>query len=141
MEQEEHAHVHPADRSQLFQLLEPRFRLEDVVLPQRTRDAIEDVLVEVRHKSLIYTRWGLRRVVRKNKGLSVLFAGPPGTGKTMTAEAIAKELRRPILIVNYAHLENMWVGETEKNIEAVFKQAEMRDARSEERRVGKECRL
>ena len=128
MEQEEHAHVHPADRSQLFQLLEPRFRLEDVVLPQRTRDAIEDVLVEVRHKSLIYTRWGLRRVVRKNKGLSVLFAGPPGTGKTMTAEAIAKELRRPILIVNYAHLENMWVGETEKNIEAVFKQAEMRDA-------------
>ena len=128
MEQEDHPHLHEADRSQLFQLLEPRFALDDVVLPKRTRDAIEDALVEIRHKHLIYNRWGLRKVVRKNKGLSLLFAGPPGTGKTMTAEAMAKELRRQLLIVNYAHLENMWVGETEKNIEAVFKQAEMRDA-------------
>lgn len=128
MEQEERPHVHEPDRSQLFQLLTPRFTLSDVVLPERTREAIADALVEVRHKHLIYQRWGMKRVVRKNKGLALLFAGPPGTGKTMTAEAIAKELNRPLLIVNYAHLENMWVGETEKNIEAVFKQAEMRDA-------------
>ncbi len=127
-EPEEHPHVHEADRSQTFNLVTPRFSLDDVVLPARTREAIEDALIEVRHKGLIFNRWGMRRVVRKNKGLSLLFAGPPGTGKTMTAEAIAKELKRPILIVNYAHLENMWVGETEKNIEAVFKQAEMRDA-------------
>ncbi len=128
MEQEERPHVHEPDRSQLFQLLNPRFTLNDVVLPSRTKDAIEDALLEIRHKHLIYQRWGMKRVVRKNKGLSLLFAGPPGTGKTMTAEAMAKELKRPLLVVNYAHLENMWVGETEKNIEAVFKQAEMRDA-------------
>jgi len=85
-------------------------------------------MTEIHHKRLIFNRWGLRRVVRKNKGLTLLFAGPPGTGKTMTAEAIAKELKRPLLVVNYAHLENMWVGETEKNIEAVFKQADMRNA-------------
>src|SRR5207249_11563537 len=54
------------------------------------------------------------------KGLSLLFAGPPGTGKTMAAEAIAHELGRPLHVVNYAQLESMWVGETEKNIEHVF---------------------
>ena len=127
-EPEDRAHVHEADRSQIFHLTTPRFALDDVVLSARTREAIQDALIELRHKRLIFNRWGMRRVVRKNKGLSLLFAGPPGTGKTMTAEAIAKELKRPLLVVNYAHLENMWVGETEKNIEAVFKQADMRNA-------------
>ena len=68
----------------------------------------------------MYRRWGLKKVVKKTKGLSLLFAGPPGTGKTMAAEAISSELGRPMHVVNYAQLENMWVGETEKNIEHVF---------------------
>src|SRR2546422_11761238 len=68
----------------------------------------------------MYRRWGLKKVMKKTKGLSLLFAGPPGTGKTMAAEAIASELGRPLHVVNYAQLENMWVGETEKNIEHVF---------------------
>src|SRR3989442_9632384 len=68
----------------------------------------------------MYRRWGLKKVMKKTKGLSILFAGPPGTGKTMAAEAIASELARPLHVVNYAQLENMWVGETEKNIEHVF---------------------
>src|SRR2546421_2260704 len=71
----------------------------------------------------MYRRWGLKKVVKKTKGLSLLFAGPPGTGKTMAAEAISSELGRPMHVVNYAQLENMWVGETEKNIEHVFKAA------------------
>jgi SpoVK/Ycf46/Vps4 family AAA+-type ATPase len=121
----------PADepqRPRLYELVEPRYALDDVVLSPRTRDAIEDALVELRHKVLIFKRWGFQNVVRKKDGLSLLFAGPPGTGKTMTAEAIAHELGRPLMIVNYAELENMWVGETEKNIEAVFKEAEGRNA-------------
>jgi len=116
------------ERATLFQVLKPRFTLDDVVLSRATREAIDDAVVEIRNKSLMFRRWGLETVVRKKKGLSLLFAGPPGTGKTMTAEAIANEIGRPLLIVNYAQLENMWVGETEKNIEAVFKAAEEKEA-------------
>jgi SpoVK/Ycf46/Vps4 family AAA+-type ATPase len=71
----------------------------------------------------MYQGWGLKKVMRKTKGISLLFAGPPGTGKTMAAEAIAHELGKPLHVVNYAQLENMWVGETEKNIERVFAKA------------------
>src|SRR5256712_8445978 len=119
---EEHLHERP-DRGKLYALTQPRFDLEDVVMGKKTKDAIEDALIEIRHKGLIFQRWGMRKVLRKNKGLSLLFAGPPGTGKTMTAEAIARALKKPLMIVNYAQLENMWVGETEKNIEAVFQEA------------------
>ena len=104
-------HLPRPDRGKLYALTPPRFDLGDVVMGKKTREAIEDALVEIR-----------------NKGLSLLFAGPPGTGKTMTAEAIARVLKKPLMIVNYSQLENMWVGETEKNIEAVFQEAVKNDA-------------
>ena len=116
------------ERGSLYQVVDPRFSLGDVILSQGTRRAIEDAILEIRNKHLLFHRWGLEKVVRKKKGLSLLFAGPPGTGKTMTAEAIAREMKRALYIVNYAQLENMWVGETEKNIEAVFKAAGEKDA-------------
>ena len=124
---EEHLHERP-DRGKLYALTQPRFDLEDVVMGKKTREEIEDALVEIRNKGLIFQRWGMKKVIRKNKGLSLLFAGPPGTGKTMTAEAIARSLKKPLMIVNYAQLENMWVGETEKNIEAVFQEGAKNDA-------------
>src|SRR3989449_11234106 len=116
------------DRGKLYALTQPRFALGDVVMGKKTREAIEDALVGIRNKGLIFQRWGMKKVIRKNKGLSLLFAGPPGTGKTMTAEAIARVLKKPLMIVNYSQLENMWVGETEKNIEAVFQEAVKNDA-------------
>ncbi len=116
------------DRANLYEVVDPRFALHDVVLAAPTRRAVDDAILEIRNKRLLFHRWGLEKVVRKKKGLSLLFAGAPGTGKTMTAEAIAQEIGRPLLIVNYAQLENMWVGETEKNIEAVFKAAGAKEA-------------
>jgi SpoVK/Ycf46/Vps4 family AAA+-type ATPase len=117
-------HVHePAPPKPLAQAIEPRFKLSDLVLAPATQEAIEDALAELRHKTLMYSRWGMKRVVKKTKGLTMLFAGPPGTGKTMAAEAIAHTLKRPLHVVNYAQLENMWVGETEKNIQRVFAHA------------------
>jgi SpoVK/Ycf46/Vps4 family AAA+-type ATPase len=117
-----------ARRPDLYQLVEPRFTLDDVILGPKSMEAIEDALVELRNKKLLFETWGLSRVVRKRKGLSMLFAGPPGTGKTMTAEAIAHAMGKRLMIVNYAQLENMWVGETEKNIERVFREAVQNDA-------------
>ena len=115
-------HVHEPLRP-VAQVVQPRFTLADLVLADPTREGLFDALAELRHKGLMYRRWGLKKVVKKTKGLTLLFAGPPGTGKTMAAEAISSELGRPMHVVNYAQLENMWVGETEKNIEAVFRAA------------------
>ena len=115
-------HVHEPVRP-VAHVVQPRFTMNDIVLADTTREGLLDALTELRHKGLMYRRWGLRKVMKKTKGLSLLFAGPPGTGKTMAAEAIASELHRPIHVVNYAQLENMWVGETEKNIEHVFRSA------------------
>ena len=115
-------HVHEPLRP-VAEVVQPRFTMADLVLAEPTRDGLLDALAELRHKGLMYRRWGLKKVVKKTKGLSLLFAGPPGTGKTMAAEAISSELGRPMHVVNYAQLENMWVGETEKNIEAVFRAA------------------
>ena len=115
-------HVHEPPRP-IAQIVQPKFTMDDLVLAESTREGLQDALTELRNKGLMYRRWGLRKVMKKTKGLSLLFAGPPGTGKTMAAEAIASELGRPLHLVNYAQLENMWVGETEKNIEHVFKGA------------------
>lgn len=115
-------HIHEPARP-VAQVVQPRFTMADVVLAETTREGLFDALTELRHKGLMYRRWGLKKVMKKTKGLSLLFAGPPGTGKTMAAEAIASELQRPMHVVNYAQLENMWVGETEKNIEQVFRAA------------------
>jgi SpoVK/Ycf46/Vps4 family AAA+-type ATPase len=127
-EEAEAPELHVHEPPHLAHLVKPRFRLSDLVLAPSTQEGLEDALVELRHKDLMYRRWGLRKVVKKTKGLSLLFAGPPGTGKTMAAEAIAQELGRPLHIVNYAQMENMWVGETEKNIERVFANAFADDA-------------
>ena len=115
-------HLHEPVRP-VAQLVTPRYTMDDLVLAESTKEGLLDALAELRHKGLMYRRWGLKKVVKKTKGLSLLFAGPPGTGKTMAAEAIASELGRPMHVVNYAQLENMWVGETEKNIEQVFRAA------------------
>jgi SpoVK/Ycf46/Vps4 family AAA+-type ATPase len=114
-------HIH--EPTHLAHVVKPRFAWSDLVLAPTTQEALEDALTELRHKSLMYQGWGLRKVVKKTKGLALLFAGPPGTGKTMAAEALAHELGCALHIVNYAQMENLWVGETEKNIERVFAKA------------------
>ncbi len=114
-------HVH--EPTHLAHVIRPRYALSDLVLAPTTREGLEDALIELRHKTLMYKGWGLRKVVKKTKGLSLLFAGPPGTGKTMAAEALANEIHSPLHVVNYAQMENLWVGETEKNVERVFAKA------------------
>jgi SpoVK/Ycf46/Vps4 family AAA+-type ATPase len=106
----------------------PRWTFADVVLPPGTRRALDHALAEVRSQKLIFDRWGLGE--RHATGLSVAinFAGPPGTGKTICAEAIAHALAKDLLVVRYAEMESMWMGETPKNVSAVFRLAAENDA-------------
>lgn len=101
----------------------PRRSFDDVILPAGTRQAIEEALVHVTRHDLIFNRWGLGERHPTGLGLAFNFAGPPGTGKTICAEAIAYELGRPLLIVRYAEVESMWMGETPKNVAAIFRRA------------------
>jgi SpoVK/Ycf46/Vps4 family AAA+-type ATPase len=106
----------------------PQRTLADVVLSPQTRRALEQALAEVRNHALIFGRWGLGERHASGRGLAFNFAGPPGTGKTICAEAIAHELGMKLLVVDYAEAESMWVGETPKNIVAAFRSAVEKDA-------------
>lgn len=106
---------------------QPRLGLDRVVLPAGVRAQVESVLLHVQEERRLFEEWGLGRAIAYGRGMGVLFSGPPGTGKTATAEAIAHALGRDILVVDYAALQRMWVGETEKNVARVFREAARHD--------------
>jgi SpoVK/Ycf46/Vps4 family AAA+-type ATPase len=94
-----------------------------VILPPATRRALDQALAHVTSYDLIFNRWGLGERHPTGLALAFNFAGPPGTGKTICAEAIAHALGRRLLIVRYAEVESMWLGETPKNVSALFRLA------------------
>jgi SpoVK/Ycf46/Vps4 family AAA+-type ATPase len=101
----------------------PRRTFDDVILSPVTRRALESALAQITQHDLIFKGWGLGERHSTGLGLAFNFAGPPGTGKTICAEAIAKSLGRQLLVVRYAELESMWMGETSKNVAAIFRTA------------------
>lgn len=103
--------------------LVPQRTFADVILPPETRRTLELALGQVRNHALIFKGWGLGERHASGLGLAFNFAGPPGTGKTICAEAIAHSLGMKLLVVDYAEVESMWMGETPKNIVAAFRAA------------------
>jgi SpoVK/Ycf46/Vps4 family AAA+-type ATPase len=112
----------------VVETITPERTLADVILPPQTRRTLEQALAEVRNHTLIFSRWGLGERHTSGRGLAFNFAGPPGTGKTICAEAIAHELGMKLLVVDYAEAESMWIGETPKNIVAAFRAAVEKNA-------------
>jgi SpoVK/Ycf46/Vps4 family AAA+-type ATPase len=106
----------------------PRRTFDDVILPPATRRALDQALAHVTRHDLIFNRWGLRERHPTGLALAFNFAGPPGTGKTICAEAIAHTLGKRLMVVRYAELESMWMGATPKNVAAVFRLAREQDA-------------
>jgi SpoVK/Ycf46/Vps4 family AAA+-type ATPase len=100
-----------------------RRTFDDVILAPATRRALDNALAQVTQHDLIFNRWGLGERHPTGLALAFNFAGPPGTGKTICAEAIAHSLGRRLLLVRYAELESMWMGETPKNVSGIFRTA------------------
>lgn len=97
--------------------------MERLVLSARVQEALRMALAQARHAEVLLKDWGMGDVVPYGRSVVLLFSGPPGTGKTACAEALAHELGRPILAADYSRVQNCFVGNTEKNIVRVFSQA------------------
>lgn len=107
-----------------FQARTPLWKFEDIVLPVPCRRDIDVLLSRIRNHKLLYDDWGLRAIDPRGLAVAVNFYGLPGTGKTMCAEALAAEMGKDLIEVNYAEIESKYVGETPKNIRAAFRNAE-----------------
>jgi ATP-dependent 26S proteasome regulatory subunit len=97
---------------------------DDVVLPEDQLLAIVEMMARIRERSTVYEDWGFATKMGRGLGVSALFSGPPGTGKTMTAGLIAKELGVELYQVDISKIVSKWIGETEKNLAALFDAAE-----------------
>src|SRR4030095_11367658 len=117
-----------ADPKRIVESVVPRRSFDEVILPAATRRSLEQALTHVTRHDLIFNRWGLGERHPTSLALAFNFAGPPGTGKTICAEAIAHALGRRLLVVRYAEVESMWMGETPKNIVATFRLARKENA-------------
>ena len=112
----------------LVEAVAPRRTFDDVIVTEATRRALNNALVQIKKHDLIFHQWGLAERHSSGRGLAFNFAGPPGTGKTICAEAIASALGKNLLVVRYSEMESLWAGETGKNVAAVFRAAADSDA-------------
>lgn len=108
-------------------LKEPKWSLDEIVLSNGQKKQIDQALSLIRNENLIFEEWGLGRVIQRGSYSKINLYGPSGTGKTMVGHAIAHELRKKILQVNYAEIESKYVGETSKNIISLFDMAKEKD--------------
>jgi hypothetical protein len=108
----------------LAQRLDPRATWDDLVLPQRELDLLRQIAAQVRLRSRVYEDWGFAARRNRGLGISVLFAGESGTGKTMAAEVLANELRLSLYRIDLSTVVSKYIGETEKNLRRLFDAAE-----------------
>jgi len=103
---------------------EPKYSLDDIILSEATKNQILDVATYAENSYRVFELWGFKTTHKFSRRIGINLYGAPGTGKTMAAHAIAKNLGRKILVVNYADIESKFVGETPKNIRKVFEVAQ-----------------
>jgi hypothetical protein len=108
----------------LARKIRPHFSWDDLVLPADRKRQLRELCDQVRHRPVVHEQWGFERRLALGKGLTALFAGQSGTGKTMAAEVIAAELGLDLYKIDLATVVSKYIGETEKNLARVFAEAE-----------------
>jgi SpoVK/Ycf46/Vps4 family AAA+-type ATPase len=117
------SHAHPR-LGDLAQHLQPVATWEDLVLPKPQIETLKDVSTHVRQRMKVYETWGFAAKSSRGLGISALFAGVSGTGKTMAAEVLANELKLDLYRIDLSQVVSKYIGETEKNLRRVFDAAE-----------------
>ncbi|MFM7039636.1 MAG: ATP-binding protein [Planctomycetaceae bacterium] len=123
------ASASPADipRDPEFQAVSPKFSMERVCLPQKVRELMLSSVSALQHERLIFEEWGLSEIQAVPR-CALLLHGPPGTGKTAAAHAIASWLSRPIVTATTGELESKYLGDGPKRVAAFFECARRQDA-------------
>jgi hypothetical protein len=109
-------------------LLRPTATWDRLVLARDRMDQLREAVARLRHQTTVFDQWGFPDGRPGSRGVRLLFAGPPGTGKSLAAEAMAAELGLDLLTVDLSRLVSKWLGETEKNLAKVFERAERTQA-------------
>jgi hypothetical protein len=104
--------------------VEPAVAWSDLVLPPACLAGLRELSARARHRDRVIDDWGMRPGGGRGRGITALFAGDSGTGKTMSAEVIAGELGLDLYAINLATVVDKYVGETEKNLERIFAEAD-----------------
>jgi SpoVK/Ycf46/Vps4 family AAA+-type ATPase len=113
---------------ELAQPIVPRYGWGDIVLPPDRLAQLREICRAVQYHPQVYDEWGFGRKLALGKGVSALFAGPSGTGKTMAADIIAGELGLELYKIDLATVVSKYIGETEKNLARIFAEAESSNA-------------
>ncbi len=114
--------------AKLARKIEAKQSWDDIVLPPDQLSQLREVCDQARYRHLVFGEWGFGRKLSLGKGLNALFAGPPGTGKTMAAEVIAGELQLDLYKIDLSQVVSKYIGETEKNLDRIFTAAETANA-------------
>lgn len=103
----------------IFELIEPSININDIIMPENTKELLENILKQQDKKVLERLHsWGIKS--SKNIEAKIIFYGPPGTGKTMSALAMAKSMKKSVLSFDCSKILSKWVGESEQNVRKIF---------------------
>ncbi|MFE4367505.1 ATP-binding protein [Streptomyces sp. NPDC056835] len=109
---------------ELGRRIEPEAAWGDLVLAERQLRILREIVAHVRQRATVYQEWGFEATLRRGLGVTALFAGGSGTGKTLAAEVMARELGLDLFIIDLSQVVSKYIGETEKNLRKVFDAAE-----------------
>lgn len=108
----------------LAQRIHAKATWDDIVLPDEESVLLREIASQVRNRGRVYDQWGFRARMNRGLGISALFAGESGSGKTMAAEVIANDLRLNLYRIDLSAVVSKYIGETEKNLRKLFDAAE-----------------
>jgi len=113
-----------AGLERLARRIEPEVGWDDLVLPDAVVGQLRELAARARHRERVFETWGLGRSSTKGRGVTALFAGESGTGKTMSAEIVAGSLGLDLYVIDLSTVVDKYIGETEKNLDRIFSEAD-----------------
>ncbi len=108
----------------LAQRISSEAQWDDLIVPQKVKRLLQELLTQVRQRATVYQQWGLAKGSGRGLGVSALFAGESGTGKTLAAEVLANKFGLDLYRIDLSQVVSKYIGETEKNLERIFRAAE-----------------
>jgi ATPase family associated with various cellular activities (AAA) len=108
----------------LVERIDPKTTWDELILPQASTQILKQIIATIRQRAKVYDQWNMGGNSRRGMGITSLFYGPSGTGKTTAAEIIAHDLKLDLYRVDLSQVSSKYIGETEKNLKKVFASAE-----------------